>query len=410
MISQLIHKPDLIVFGETKLKPRFPANIYNIKGYTKFVECRKSSKKDGGGGGLLVFIRKDIIILSIETLSFGNNIKCSIQKIKLKISLSFETFTIVNYYRPPDYNNSKDFLMDLEREMEASNGKTIFVGDLNINLNASTNLSKKYRALLNCYDFDVTNSFITRNNSNSIIDHTVINFIRESSIANHTIKVRSELSDHNMVITSFANIKIARKHTFKKIYRTDFTQLQASFEDLVSAIQFDDIQDPNEIVNELTKITQDSICKSTKCKIIKVKNEEILGWYNDKVKKAIALKQKLSTKLRKDRENEHLKRALKSASVNLKMVIKEEKRKHDLKLFRSNDSKKMWKNINTVLGRKMKNEPANICIDGFICNDKKLIAETFNNYFIDNVNNLTNKLPNVTYSEIPPKTVISDHV
>ncbi|KAG5674362.1 hypothetical protein PVAND_004336 [Polypedilum vanderplanki] len=51
----------------------------------------------------------------------------------------------------------------------------------------------------------------------------------------------------------------------------------------------------------------------------------------------------------------------------------------------------------------MKDEPANICIDGFICNDKKLIAETFNNYFIDNVNNLTNKLPNVTYSEIPPK-------
>ncbi|KAG5685129.1 hypothetical protein PVAND_014324 [Polypedilum vanderplanki] len=301
MILQLIHKPDLLVFSETKLKPRFPVNIYNINGYKKFSECRKSNKKDGAGGGLLVFIRKDINILSNETLSIGDNIKSSIQKIKLKISLQNETFTIICYYRPPDQNNSKIFLMDVEKEMEDSNGKTIFLGDLNINLNASTSLTKKYTDVLNCYDFDITNSFVTRNDSNSIIDHTVINFITESTIINHTIKVRPELSDHNMVITSFSNIKIVRKHSYKKFYKTNFTRLQSTFEDLASSSQFDEIRNPNDIANELIEITFDSIYEATECKTI------------------------------------------------------------------------------------------------------KLIVETFNNYFIDNVNNLTNKLPNVEHCDIPLK-------
>jgi hypothetical protein len=69
MISNLKFKCDIIVLGETKLKTRFPSNIYHLNGYDKFNCCRDSKNS---GGGLLLYVKKNIFVKSItkETSTF----------------------------------------------------------------------------------------------------------------------------------------------------------------------------------------------------------------------------------------------------------------------------------------------------------------------------------------------------
>jgi exonuclease III len=190
MLSQLETKFDIIVFGETKLKPSFPSGIYNLNGYERYSCCRDAKNS---GGGLMIFIKKDILVKEVVKES------STFEKIKLVLSLNKNDYKVLSYYRNPIQQSLEPFLKDVEEELLENVKNTIMIGDVNLDANADNKDSERYINLLKSYDMSVTNTIKTRNESGRIIDHCCINFVDMTTIKNYTINTR--LSDHNVVLT-----------------------------------------------------------------------------------------------------------------------------------------------------------------------------------------------------------------
>ena len=142
MLSSLNYKFDIMVLGETKLKPNFPKTLYNLQGYDMYVMCRKcyknSAGKSIGGGGLIVYVKKEVIVTKHETFS------STFEKIKLDIYQNNKKFKILAYYRPPEsqkIKHTEEFLRDIEEELSSDNDRIMLVGDVNIDLNEKCRLT-----------------------------------------------------------------------------------------------------------------------------------------------------------------------------------------------------------------------------------------------------------------------------
>ena len=70
-----------------------------------------------------------------------------------------------------------------------------------------------------------------------------------------------------------------------------------------------------------------------------------------------------------------------------------EKYYYDLLQQSSGNSKKIWTNINTILGKKHKSNNLSIKINGQISNESNIIASTFNSYFNNIPTSLRNSIP-----------------
>lgn len=56
------------------------------------------------------------------------------------------------------------------------------------------------------------------------------------------------------------------------------------------------------------------------------------------------------------------------------------------------DSKEMWKTIKQLVGDKSKQNQTGIKFKNHVETDEKVISEKFNNYFIDSIEAITNKI------------------
>ena len=130
---------------------KFPTNLYNIPGYYRLVCCRSSKN---AGGGLLIFIKRNIITLNVKTQS------SSFEKIVFNAKLGSKCYKIINYYRPPKSENLKEFLEDLENELNCNDERIILTGDINIHPKDDSRDSKLYLNVLSSFDMSILNDEI----------------------------------------------------------------------------------------------------------------------------------------------------------------------------------------------------------------------------------------------------------
>jgi len=77
------------------------------------------------------------------------------------------------------------------------------------------------------------------------------------------------------------------------------------------------------------------------------------------------------------------------------------------KLFQNCNSREIWSNVNSVLGKKNKNEPCKInsvTLNGKIITDNSEVANGLNNYFVHVAKNLAESIPCTPW--IPPEMSI----
>jgi len=148
MLTKLNKKCDIIILGETKLKPKFPSGIYNLNGYNSIKCCRDSKNS---GGGLLIFIKKDIVTYNIIKIS------TTFERIEFYAKFHNKSLRFLCYYRPPVNDSISLFFEDLESELQKSSCTTIILGDVNFDANCDTPDSQRYVTLLNSYDFKISN-------------------------------------------------------------------------------------------------------------------------------------------------------------------------------------------------------------------------------------------------------------
>lgn len=376
LLTRLQTKCDIIVLSETKLKSKFPVNLYHLNGYVKY-SCSRDSKNSGGG--LMMYVKKDIAV--IEHAKFSS----TYEKLVLKIKVDGNFVTLLAYYRQPTSNSFIPFINDVEEELKKRKEKVLIIGDINLDARGDNAQSMQYLNLLKSFDMTITNTEPTRNASGRVIDHFSCNFLCDTKIENST--VTTNISYHNMIISQLLHVKTVNNHMRMKFERIDYENLCDTFSKHLSSSLLYDENDPNSIAEALTNITQHAIKKSTKSFEIRVKgNRKLCEWYSYRIAKAIKHKDNLMKKFKRNKSNVSLKQRVKLAAKKLKAVINAERVKYVSKSLEGKNTKKMWRNLNKLMGRGNKQQIAAVYdTNNNLVTNEEAIAEIFNKEFVESV-------------------------
>jgi hypothetical protein len=363
-----------MVFGEVWVNQVNSFNLYNIDGY-RLESCLRS---ESPGGGLFLYVRNALKHRLVQAESSG------FEKIKVKVKAHSESLTVIAYYRPPVTSNLQDFLKDLESEICSSKGRIVFCGDFNIDANNLTaSDSRRFMDVLSSYGYRICNNQPTRDASDKCIDHFICNFFDDVTIASDTISMPSDVSDHNMIITSLKNPMQILNSKFVERSFTDYSKLSESFEYV----------NPSDNVNNQTELLVNSIksatetCTTTRRFKVK-KSVNIQPWYNFKILSLMQRKDIVWSKIK------GFKKAKKPVPLNTMQEYRERctlfmnelrdsQRKYYMKMFSDSEINITWKVINNVLGKNKRAEFIEISEKGEDINDPVKVADLMVNYFTD---------------------------
>lgn len=388
LIAQFQCELDVIVFSGVKLKTTFPVQIYNIPGFNRFVSLRSEK----GGGGIVSFVNQKI------TTENEISISAQFEKLSLILNIDNVKYRLLAYYRAPTPSNFGNFLDDVEDEISSSDVKTFIVGDVNVNSFTLTinpppddNMTKQYRELLASYGYSVTNTLPTRLASGKTIDHFTTNTHDSLCIHNDTIEMDPALTDHNIIISS---IKCFRKSprmcgTVKRS-KVDYKMLINHFPDI--SLETFTSNDPNQIAKCITSAIKNAVELSSTEKTFTVKHYEKIGdWNSEEALTLMQEKDKLLNKRRKKPQSEKISTELKEVSERLRKTNEIDYRRYIQQKVSTKDPKKLWKNLNAILGRSKDVSTSTLLdIDGKRIQETAEIAKTFNDFFANCAQNIMN--------------------
>ena len=379
LLSELM-KFDLIILSEVKLQSHHPISLYKIPGFTSYASLRAES----AGGGILTFISNSLIVQDFKSES------SSFEKLTINFSTGQHFFRLVAYYPPPNPNNFYNFTDDLENVLTSSSRYTFIVGDVNISPDSNDTHSNLYNQLLASYGFIVFNNKPTRSASGRVIDHFANNFSNKHPIYNYTFVVDESLTDHNAVLTVIGTIpREPRKLTTIINTNVDYSKLVGNFPDISSAVVSSN--DPEVIVGLISSAITLASNQSTKTKEFIIKhNERICEWSSDKSLKFLKEKDKWLKKRRKNPRSDYYKHMVSKTGRELELVNRSDFATFVRKKVSTNDPKKMWRNLNDVLGRK---KPSNAIPEKMLGPDgsaesPRSVVNTLNSHFISCANTL----------------------
>ena len=204
-----------------------------------------------------------------------------------------------------------------------------------------------------------------------------------------------------MIVTNINEIQLSNKKITKTFKRTNYVKLKNEFNNELKKVHIYECEDPNAIADILTEITKTAIENSTIVHKIRMKERyEHCEWLSLKTLKLFAQKEKISSMIRKSRHRSYtsklkikqLKRKCKSLSNRINHAMKNDELKYYAIQCNEKNPKKLWQNLNRILGRKEKdNIQAVFDMNGNILTDDLEIAESFNNNFISSIESILNE-------------------
>ena len=376
LVSLVKDKVDILMISETKLDDTFPFAQFTIDGFSQQFRLDRNCH----GGGIIIFVRDNIPCKKI-TCSLPENV----EGIFLDITLGNKKWLLFGGYNPKKESIS-NFLSHVSKEIDknlSSHENFLIIGDFN-----SPVSERNMKEFCETYELDnlIKKPTCYKNPKNpSSIDVMLTN--KKSSFQNSTT-IETGLSDwHKMTVTvlktsykkqdpltiNYRNYNRFNEETFRDDLRR---QLEVFDTETITLDQF----------NDIFKATLNWHAPMKK-KIIRGNNAPFM---NKALSKAFMHRSKLRNKFYKNPtdENEKLYKKHRNYCVGL---LKKEKRNYynnlDLTVFE--DSRKFWQNIKPLFSDKeVKNRNIIIIEDDKVISDKKELAEKFNDFFIEAVENL----------------------
>lgn len=199
----------------------------------------------------------------------------------------------------------------------------------------------------------------------------------------------------DIVITTI-NLPNRSKRTLETITRktTDYNKL---VKNLVMPPGISTSSDPNTIAQIIVDATTEAIKKSTKTQTFTVKHSDNLSnWTSDEVLATMMEKDKWLKKRRRKPHSEYYKCQLENTTIKLEAVTRKAISNFIRLKTSVKEPKKMWRNINSLLGRKLKNKITELKRrDGTLTCNAKEIADELNRFFAS-CSDMLNKTPNST--------------
>ena len=378
LVSLVKEKVDILMVSETKLDDTFPFNQFEIEGYSQQFRLDRNCH----GGGIIIYVRDHIPCKKINSHSLPRNVECMF----IEITLGITTWLLVGGYNPKRENISY-FLNHISKGIDknlSSHENLLVLGDFNCPLSAN-----EMKDFCETYDFVnlIKKPTCYKNPKNpSSIDVMLTN--RKCSFQNSTT-IETGLSDfHKMTVTVLnKNCKkqdpiVINYRDYKKFHENVFR------EDLKRNLEIVDM--------DIMTVEQfDLVFKTTLSRHAPLKKKTIRGnnapFMNKILSKAFMHRSRLKNKFNKSPTNKNRELYKKQRNYCVSLLKKEKKNYYnnlDLKIF--NDNKKFWQSVKPLFSDKQNIKNRNIVIieNNTVISNKTDLAEKFNNYFVEAVENL----------------------
>ncbi len=251
-------------------------DLYQIDGYSAIFSCRDERPR----GSMVIYVKNGLNYTTSQITSSNTHVVsiilkaiCNRTNTNLRISL---------IYRPPD-EKYEDFENVFEPVLASGNMNHLILGDFNYDLRRTSSETKKYIQLLSAYGFSITNNNITRDESQSILDHVVSNFSRHCHHNNWTFSV-DEMSDHNAVLTML-DFEAALESNIRETKKINFCNLNRDLQQIFSNIS--EFNDPNALYEFVLESLNTAIIKNTTVSMKKMRKKDNCPWMTSELKKII---------------------------------------------------------------------------------------------------------------------------
>ncbi|XP_063395759.1 uncharacterized protein LOC134680582 [Cydia fagiglandana] len=342
------------------------------------------------GGGVSILLRDDVDYVERKEIS-DMSVEYVIEVCAIEL-LKFDIILILLYWngRETDtfYNQLKIILEHLQNK--CTNKKIIIGGDFNVNVLIKSQQSSNLLNLMLEYNLKQYVREPTRVNKNSA---TCLDLIFTNFTKNFTTSV-TELgfSDHKCVTINIEDLNQQRqKTTFwyqtKRVYNSKNIQ---TFKQELQKINWDAYISPHQNVNDnynsLNRKLIDILDKTIPKRRITIKSVNSTIWLTRGIKISCRHKRLLRIHVTTSR-NQILSQHYKSYEKTLKrIIIKSKKLQYIRKMNKaSNKVKCMWQIINQNNNKKISSHKQNvqITINDKLTSDPKLVANAFNNLFVN---------------------------
>ena len=420
ILANLSSSLDIITVEETwlsePLEPLVQLNEYS------FIGKHKQKCKEGGGIG--IYVKNEIEYIKRDDLTCPNEFEdlFDYMFIEIKQKSPLKNNIVGVFYRPPGGDtvdkltkHMKTLLPKLNKE-----NKTITItSDMNINLLQCSN----HKPSAFYYDTLLSNGFLPKitsptrvtHNSATLIDHIFVNECSHNQSFSGTIT--SSMSDHYFNFIFLKNT-IKRERPKTVTYRPFTESNILKFNEALKNTDFSALSettDPNDAYNSLISTYNDTLDRIIPLKTVRFdKHKHSLNpWASKSILLSIKYRDKLHSKMKKAKtESQRLKleKSFSDYREFLNKKIKTAKRNYEKELFKKckNDSKSIWKNINSVLGKThhKKNIPTKINNEnGISLSQLNDISYAFNEYYVNVGPKLAREIgnPNCDYRKNLPK-------
>lgn len=401
-------KFDIIGLSETWFNEN---NIdrYHLEGYVHEHNYRKEKR----GGGVSLFIKNNVNYKPREDL----NVLCgSVEALFIEVSKDVigcnKNIVLGCIYRPPDSNieqfikNISDVFNVLNRE----NNTVYLLGDFNINLlNINSHrLTADFLETIFSYSFlpIINKPTRVKNNSATIIDNILCNDVQNQNLLSGILC--TDITDHFPIFSLIKSNKVNSAPEFitKRLFNE---QNLDKFKEGLVTNNWNIIVEGNNCKEAFSKFHTTFSRLYEECfpfKRIKIGYRNRKPWLTPGLKKSIKVKNKLYVMSIKYPSNENCKK-YQDYKRTLNKLLRNLERSHYDNLFKQNigNIKKSWDLIKEIINKKpSKINKTDFEIGGNKVSDDNLIANTFNEYFINIGSKISQSLPTIqrTFSSFMP--------
>lgn len=338
-IANFSVKPQLIVCTETWLLEN--PYMYEIDNYKIYYNYGKINSADG----VVIYVRTDVEH-SVKVVDYEGfkTLECNVYLSKSKHLL------VTALYRCHDFSKI-EFNKTIKKILDNKEENHLIVGDYNINI---LNMDCESEELLNsCYAAGYLPLFNTVTRPNESGGSCIDNMYAKSNFELKAYKHAQVFPDHYPLLCGI-DLNSTNNILSEHLYKVNYNKLlSASVSMDWSACTV--LNDPDAMIDLFIEKIQYCIKIST----YKIKKKKLIyrkPWMTSAIFESISHKEYLYNLWKNDKNSRFLKTQYKNYEKQLQKIIRAAKADHDVKIAEKsvNDSKKLWKFINTKLGKKKK--------------------------------------------------------
>lgn len=374
----------MILITESRLTDEIDDSEISLNNY-KLYRCDSTSRHTGGSA---IYVRDDITVLSTDKKVIDKNMWLVLVKIKNSI---YKGIVAAIYHSPnANHNEFIEAFNEWCSLINEENENVLICGDFNINWLEESNNKRKIHRCIDDLSIKQLVTFPTRvyGSSKTLIDYCLSN-------KNLIIKKASNLniSDHECIRIEFNEME--NKQSKFKIVETIQNYNKEELQNNLKKFDWNLIE--NETFTDRCDIMERELHNAIKNFVIKKKiyiNNKC-KWYNSKIKQMKTKKCEAYSKATITNDNNDWLeyRLLRNNYVN--EIRKSEKEYYNnLIEVNKNDQRQMWKVLKTAMGSKKNCGINAVRFGDEVVNEKKIIAEKLNTFFIDSIYEINNSIQN----------------